>query len=79
MAEYEVSCGSEKDVDELMEDAHDAFKKLYGKGKSTKEMSVSEMHTYYSECQKHSIEMLGGVSGMDEDLKEFDHGFTKSE
>jgi len=78
MAEYEVSCGSEKDVDELMEDAHDAFKKLYGKGKSTKEMSVSEMHVLYTKSQRHSVHMLD-VTGMDEDKKEFDHGFPISE
>ena len=79
MAEFGVANGSEKSVDDLIDETHKSFRILYAAGKSTSNMSVSEMHTYYSECQKHSIEMLGGVSGMDEDLKEFDHGFTKSE
>jgi len=76
MAQHGISHGSGKSLKELMEDAHEAFKEIYGAGKSTMEMSVSEMHLFYSECQRHSILMLG-VSGMDEDSKEFDHGFTK--
>lgn len=78
MAEFGVANGSEKSVDELIKETHKAFRTLYAAGKSTSKMSVSEMHIYYSECQQHSVEMLGGVSGMDEDSLPFDHGF-KSE
>ena len=77
MAQHAISRGAGKTIKELMEDAHEAFKEIHGAGKSTTEMSVSEMHLFYTECQRHSILMLG-VSGMDEDSKEFDHGF-KSE
>ena len=78
MAQHAISRGAGKTIKELMKDAHEAFKEIHGAGKSTTEMSVSEMHLFYTECQRHSILMLG-VSGMDEDSKEFDHGFTKSE
>ena len=78
MAQHGISHGSGKTIKELMEDAHEAFKEIHGAGKSTTEMSVSKMHLFYTSCQRHSILMLG-VSGMDEDSKEFDHGFTKSE
>ena len=77
MAQHGISHGSGKTIKELMKDAHEAFKEIHGAGKSTTEMSVSEMHLFYTECQRHSILMLG-VSEMDEDSKEFDHGF-KSE
>ena len=77
MAEFGVANGSELPLDKLLNEIHKDFKTLYADGKSTTKMSVSEMHLFYTECQRHSILMLG-VSGMDEDSKEFDHGF-KSE
>ena len=77
MAQHGISHGSGESLKSLMEATHTFFKAYYGAGKSTTEMSVSEMHLFYTECQRHSILMLG-VSGMDEDSKEFDHGF-KSE
>ena len=55
---------------------HLFYKQLYNEGKSTKKMSPSEFYVYYQTCQRASILMFG-VSGMDEDLKEFDHGFKK--
>lgn len=78
MAQQAISRGAGKTTNELMEAAHEAFKEIYGQGKSTSEMSVSEMYLYYQECQRHSILMLG-ESGMDEDKKQFDHGFRISE
>ena len=72
MAEFGVANGSEKSVDELIDETHKAFRTLYAAGKSTSQMSVSEMHVYYETCQRHSILMLG-VSGMDEDSLPFDH------
>lgn len=77
MAEFGVSHGSEETIDDLMDATHKFFKAFYAGGKSTTKMSTQEMHLFYETCQRHSILMLG-VSGMDEDLKEFDHGF-KSE
>ena len=41
--------------------------------KGTSNMTVQEFHLYYTQCQEASIR-LWGVSGMDEDEKEFDHG-----
>ena len=50
MAQHGISHGSGKTIKELMEDAHEAFKEIHGAGKSTTEMSVSEMHLFYTEC-----------------------------
>lgn len=57
---------------------HDRFKKRNNGGKSTKPLGKTEFHNYYLQCQKDSIEMFG-VSGMDEDDGEFDHGFPNKE
>lgn len=78
MAEFGVANGSELPLDKLLNEIHKDFKTLYADGKSTTKMSVQEMHVYYEACERHSILILG-LLWRKEDLKEFDHGFTKSE
>lgn len=68
------SCGPHE-VKALMGLQHDFYKMMYNEGKTTVGMSPSAFHKYYEECQRASILMFG-VSGMDEDDGEFDHGST---
>lgn len=67
------TCGA-REISSLMDLQHQFYKQLYNDGKSTKEMSSSAFHAYYEACQRASILMFG-VSGLDEDDGEFDHGF----
>jgi len=69
------SCGG-RERQALMDLQHEFYKQLYNEGKSTKEMSKAAFHVYYETCQRASILMFG-VSGLDEDDGEFDHGFKK--
>ena len=61
--------------EEMVGFMHSRFKELYNGGKSTKGLGKTEFHSYYLQCQRASILMFG-VSGMDEDDGEFDHGFA---
>ncbi len=53
---------------------HEMFKSFYNDGKSTADLKPSEFKVYYDHCQRRCIEVFG-VTGMDEDDGEFDHGF----
>ena len=52
---------------------YDTFEHLHNGGKPCKELSDKAFSEYYMACQKSCIEMFG-ISGMDEDEGEFDHG-----
>jgi hypothetical protein len=68
-------CGA-RGVQGIMDTVHDFYKHMYNDGKTTTKLSKAQFSEYYTACQKASIEMFG-VSGMDEDDGEFDHGFPK--
>lgn len=53
---------------------HEMFKSFYNDNNSTSKLKPSEFKVYYDHCQRRCIEVFG-VSGMDEDAEEFDHGF----
>lgn len=53
---------------------HEMFKSFFNDSKTTSDLKPSEFKVYYDHCQRRCIEVFG-VSGMDEDDGEFDHGF----
>lgn len=74
-AENELPKATVKRQTALAAGLHNLFKQLYNEGNSTKELKPSEFKVYYDHCQQKCI-LSFGVSGMDEDDGEFDHGST---
>jgi hypothetical protein len=53
---------------------HNMFKHMHNNGLSTRTLNATNFSIYFQACQRDCILMFG-VTGMDEDDKEFDHGF----
>ena len=73
-AEYKFPNASVETHTSMAELLHDMFKHMHNGGKSTRILNPTDFSTYFQACQRDCILMFG-VSGMDEDAEEFDHGF----
>lgn len=58
----------------MAEVLHEMFKDLHNGGRTTSKLKPSEFKVYYDHCQRDCCRVFG-ITGMDEDDKEFDHGF----
>lgn len=75
-AEHEFPRATVQTQSAMADILHKVFKSLHNGGNTTTKLKPSEFKVYYDTCQHDCVKMFG-VSGMDEDDGEFDHGFKK--